>query len=104
MNKAEAAYAAHLSENTSVAGWFFDSISLRLADKTFYKPDFMVILATGEIEFHDVKGQWGKGDDAKAHWEGDARVKIKVASEKFPCFVWKGVSYNKRTGWVEEVF
>lgn len=77
MNLLEAAYAADL-ELKRVAGailWYaFDSIKLRLADNTFYTPDFLVMRADGEIELHEVKG----------HWEDDARVKIKVAADKYP--------------------
>ncbi|MBB4066778.1 DUF1064 domain-containing protein [Gellertiella hungarica] len=77
MNKTEAAYAAHL-ENEKLAGrvvWFeFDCFKFRLADNTFYTPDFAVMLSTGHLEMHEVKG----------FWQDDARVKIKVAADLFP--------------------
>jgi hypothetical protein len=77
MNKLEARYAAYL-EMGRIGGnleWYaFDAIKLRLAEATFYTPDFLVMLPDGEIQCHEVKG----------FWEDDARVKIKVAASKFP--------------------
>ena len=55
--------------------WYrFEGIKLRLADNTFYTPDFAVMLATGEMELHEVKG----------FWTDDARVKTKVAADQYP--------------------
>lgn len=77
MNKTEAEYEREL-ELRQVAGeveWFrFEGLKLRLADSTFYTPDFAVMLAGGQMECHEVKG----------HWQDDARVKIKVAAEQYP--------------------
>ena len=77
MNKTEKAYAAYL-EQRRIAGeveWYkFEGIKLRLADNTFYTPDFPVMLAGGPLEMHEVKG----------HWQDDARVKIKVAADLYP--------------------
>lgn len=77
MNKTEAAYAATLDERRTAGevAWFkFEGIKLRLADKTFYTPDFFVMLADGSLEAHEVKG----------YWQDDARVKIKIAANMFP--------------------
>lgn len=77
MNKTEAAYAAIL-EARRLAGeihrWDFEPVKLRLADRTYYTPDFRVILANMEVEYHEVKG----------FWRDDARVKLKVAAEQHP--------------------
>ncbi|MDR2219740.1 MAG: DUF1064 domain-containing protein [Methylobacillus sp.] len=77
MNKTEAAYADHL-ELLRRAGevlWYrFEGMKLRLADNTFYTPDFAVMLANRQLEAHEVKG----------FWRDDARVKIKVAAEMYP--------------------
>lgn len=87
MNGTEKKYA-HLLENKKMAGeilWYeFDCINLRLGDKCFYKVDFMVMLASGELEAHEVKG----------FWTDDALVKIKVAADKFP-FRFIAVQYKK---------
>lgn len=77
MNKTERRYADYLETRRLVGEiwrWDFEAVKLRLADSTFYTPDFRVILADGTEEFHEVKG----------HWEDDARVKIKVAAEQHP--------------------
>lgn len=76
MNKTEAAYAAHLeSLKGTVISWYrFEGIKLRLADNTFYSPDFAVMLTDGTMEMHEVKG----------FWQDDARVKIKVAASQYP--------------------
>lgn len=80
MNKTEAAYQAHL-EARKQAGevvWYaFEAYTFKLADNTRYTPDFAVMLASGVMEFHEVKG-------AKAIFEDDAKVKIKVAADRFP--------------------
>ena len=80
MNRQEAAYSLELEARKrtgEIADWKFESVKLRLADRTWYTPDFMVIFADGTIEFHEVKG----------HWEDDARVKWKVVQELYPFFV-----------------
>lgn len=96
MNKTEALYAAHLErlkQLSIIADFRFECVKLRLADKTFYTPDFMVIKPDGTLEMHEVKG----------YWEDDARVKIKVAAGEFP-FVFVAVKRNARTsdGWERE--
>lgn len=77
MNKTEEAYCVDLAirKSAGLIAWYrFEGIKLRLADNTFYSPDFAVMLSTGEMEVHEVKG----------HWTDDARVKIKVAAEQYP--------------------
>lgn len=99
MNQTEAAYAAHL-EGLKVLGqieWFlFEGITLKLANRTRLTPDFIVMTADGTLEVHEVKG----------HWEDDARVKIKVAAERFP---FRFLAFKKKAkrdggGWSEEEF
>ncbi len=77
MTKTEAKYAAHLEmlKHAGAIHWYaFETTKFRLADKTYYTPDFVVMTNLGEWEVHEVKG----------HWEDDARVKIKVAAERIP--------------------
>lgn len=98
-NKTEAAYEATLKARQAAGEivWFeFEGMKLRLADKTFYTPDYAVMLASGQIEFHEVKGRW----------EDDARVKIKVAAKDFP-FRFVAVRAKAKKdggGWDVEVF
>ncbi len=99
MNKSEAAYDAHL-EAEQRAGrvlWRrFEGIKLRLADNTFYTPDFAVLAADGVLECHEVKGYWGDED----------RTKIKVAADLYPLrFVAVRVRPKKEGGgWQREQF
>ncbi|WP_299078953.1 hypothetical protein [uncultured Paraglaciecola sp.] len=98
-NKTEQAYESMLNK-MMVAGeilWYrFEGIKLRLADNTFYSPDFAVMLASGQMEMHEVKG----------HWLDDARVKIKVAAEQYPFRFIAAKPKTKRSGggWEIESF
>lgn len=77
MNKTEARYAAHLEamKQRGEIHWYkFEGLKFRLADKTFYTPDFAVMVADGHIELHEVKG----------YWQDDAKVKIKIAADMYP--------------------
>jgi hypothetical protein len=91
LNKTEAAYAETLKLRM-VAGdvaWFrFEGLKLRLADNTFYTPDFAVMLSSGQIECHEVKG----------FWTDDARVKIKVAADQYPFRFLAVKALGKRDG------
>ena len=96
MNKTEEAYASYLEARRlggEIHAWRFEPMRLRLASRTFYEPDFLVIERGGEVEFHEVKG----------HWEDDARVKIKVAATQYPWFRFTGVT-RKRKVWQFEDF
>ena len=88
MNKSESAYADHL-EALKKAGnlhsYQFEAIKFRLADNTFYSPDFLVISANMFVEIHEFKG----------FWQDDARVKIKVAAALYPFFRFVAVTKNK---------
>lgn len=77
MNKTEQAYEALLKEwqHCGIVAWFkFEGVKLRLADNTFYTPDFAVMLTNGQMELHEVKG----------FWQDDARAKIKIAADMYP--------------------
>ena len=95
-NKMEQAYEDRVLKPALSAGdilWYrFEAIKLRLADKTFYEPDYFVMRKTGALEVHEVKGRW----------MDDARVKIKVAASQYP-FEFIAVTRN-RGAWKEERF
>jgi len=77
MNQTEAAYAERLRalQHAGEILWHrFEGIKLRLADNTFYTPDFAVLAADGVMELHEVKG----------FWQDDARAKIKIAADQYP--------------------
>jgi len=82
MNKGEQAYAVALNARPDVVAWWYEGMSLRLADETRYVPDFVVLLADGCVEWHEVKGRAKGGDDfgvTEVSW-----AKIKVAAEHAP--------------------
>jgi hypothetical protein len=99
MNKTEAEYSAFLNlrRMAGEVAWFkFEAVTLRLAKATTYKPDFLVMLADGSLECHEVKG----------FWQDDARVKIKVAAELYP-FRFRAFKPRPKKsggGWEEEAF
>jgi hypothetical protein len=77
MNKLEKEYSIALEARKQageVNWWRFEAIKLRLADKTFYSPDFAVMLSNGELQMHEVKG----------FMMDDANVKLKVAADLYP--------------------
>ena len=76
-NKLEAAYEAILKAKMlagEIKHYAFEALKLRLADNTFYTPDFLVINQSDQIELHEVKG----------FMTDDAAVKLKVAAEMHP--------------------
>jgi hypothetical protein len=99
MNNTEAAWADEL-ERQRVAReivWYkWHGIKLRLADNTFYEPDFLVLRTDGMLRVDEVKG----------FWTDDARVKIKVAADMYP-FIFTAVSKRAKKdggGWKIEEF
>jgi hypothetical protein len=88
MNATEARFAAELRTMQTVGEieWYgYECITFRLADRTTYTPDFLMLYATGELWAIDVKGTTKtKGGKHKAFTEEDAKIKIKLAAELFP--------------------
>lgn len=99
MNRTEADYDGYLwrQRHAGLILWHkFESLKLRLADSTFYSPDFAVLPASNVLELHEVKG----------FWQDDARVKIKVAAALYP---FRFIAVTKRAkkhggGWSIEEF
>ncbi len=100
MNGLEAAYANLLEEmrlRGEIIWWSFEPVRLKLANKSSYNPDFMVIRSNGEVEFHETKG----------YWRDDARLKIKIAAENFWFFRFVAIQQQpKKLGgdWKYEYF
>lgn len=96
MNKTEAKYAREVLEpmlrTGEIVSYKFEAHKFRLADKTFYTPDFEVVYPD-RIEYHEVKG----------YWEDDARVKVKVVAETFPHFGFVAIQHVKGQ-WKRELF
>ena len=100
MNRTEAEYEQLLKirlQAGEIAWYKFEGIKLRLADNTFYTPDFFVMLANGELEAHEVKGGF---------WTDDARAKTKIAAAMYPFRIVAMTKKPKREGggWSVEEF
>ena len=83
MNKTEQAYAWILESEIrggQIVRWEYEAVKLRLADRTWYTPDFCVWYPDGRVGFREVKG--GRVRD-------DAAVKFKVAREMYPGCEWQ---------------
>ncbi len=99
MNKTEARYRDYLEcrrIDSDISSFAFEPVKFRLADRTYYTPDFMVVRADGLIEFHDVKG---------GPIEDDAAVKMKVVAELRPEFAFVLVRERPRKaggGWTTQ--
>lgn len=91
-NKTEAAYEAHLTTLKAageILDFRFEGVKLRLADNTFFTPDFLVFDADGTVELHDTKGTTkkanSKGEKVAKPWcEDDAKLKLKLVAELYP--------------------
>lgn len=99
-NRTEAAYENFLLQQKAVGliqDYGFESLRLRLADNTFYVPDFVILQADGNVVLHDVKGA--------SHLVTDvARVKLKTAREIHFFDIFLVIPRSKRDGggWVLE--
>jgi len=100
INALETRYILEVLEPARISGkiveWWYEGVRFKLADRTTYTPDFMVLMPDGMIEIHETKG----------FWEEDARVKIKVAASLFP-FTFKAlrpIAKKHGGGWTIEEF
>jgi hypothetical protein len=103
MNHTEKRYAKFLKEQLDAGQirWaLFEPWKLRLADNTWYTPDFIVIDKNSRVEAHEVKAEWSSG---KTGWREDARVKIKCAAEMHP-MRFLAVTERKDGSWDVEEF
>lgn len=83
MNGLEKAWSLVLQERKhagEIVEYWYEPMSLRLGrPRCSYKPDFMTVDNHGYVEFHECKGFMKEA----------ANVRIKVAAEKFPQFVFR---------------
>jgi hypothetical protein len=96
MNGLETRYSSEVLNMRKLGGelvdWKFEALKFRLAKRTFYTPDFLLVFHD-RFEIHEAKG----------FWEEDARVKIKVAQQMFPWFAFVAVQHIKNE-WKYERF
>jgi predicted nuclease of restriction endonuclease-like RecB superfamily len=70
---------------------YYEEVTLKLAPKTTYTPDFLVI-GDEHMCFVETKG----------FWRDDARVKFKVAADKFGMFSFMVVTWTRKGGFEYE--
>jgi hypothetical protein len=78
MNKTEKHRAIQLEalkRDGQIREWWYEMITLKLADDCRYTPDFAIVENDGHLRFEEVKG----------FWRDDAKVKIRVAAAHLPC-------------------
>lgn len=97
MNKLEARYAQEVLEPWKNAGivreYGYEDLRLRLADGAWYKPDFRATMHDGLTLVVEVKGFWREA----------ARLRLKVAADRFRNFRFIAVRRVKRE-WLTEEF
>lgn len=105
MNSVESKYNDHLQSlvDTKKVAWFkYEGLKFKLADKTFFTPDFVVMLPDGSIELHEIKGTTKNKATGKSkpfvHDDGST-IKTKVAADQFP-FKFSVVWFDKTEGWL----
>lgn len=104
-NKTEAAYEEHLTllqRAGEIDGFKFEGVKLKLADNTFFTPDFIVFAKDGVVELHDTKGTTKKlrasGIKEAVPWiEEDAKLKLKLVAELYPFRVF--AVFKTSEGW-----
>jgi hypothetical protein len=98
MNKTEAAYAQLLEAKKhtgEIIDWRFHPIRVRLADRTYYEPDFLVMTAARELQIHETKG---------AFTTDKGQMKIKLCAEVLPWFRVFKCSKQKDGSWTTQEF
>lgn len=92
MNSTEQAYFDNFISPRISSGEYlearYEAITFRLAPKTTYTPDFLIVTADHLIELHECKGGFTRDD---------ARVKWKVAAALYPFFTWRMIHMKNRT-------
>lgn len=80
MNKTEQAYSMLLERRKQageILAWQFHPLNVRLADRTFYEVDFLVLHSDMRLEIHETKG---------GYTTDKGQIKIKLCAETLPYF------------------
>lgn len=100
MNKLEARFATEVLELQRLGGqiqwWAYEPMNFRIGGTAFYRPDFVVVDGIGQVVAYETKG----------HWREAARVRIKIAADRYPWVRFVGVQLASgvRGGWSFEEF
>jgi hypothetical protein len=83
-------YLTPLVHAGQLKDWKYEALKFRLADGSWFTPDFAVVLLNGAHEIHELKG-----------WMREAaRVRFLVARELFPSYRWRMIE-KKAGAWTE---
>jgi hypothetical protein len=98
MNKTEARFGRRLDDLKArgvLREWAFEPEKFRLADRTWYRPDFRLVFPDGRVAFVEVKV---RKKDGSVLWTDDGAVKAKAVAElhPYPFFL---ASYGEG-GWI----
>lgn len=77
MNKTERQRAIELEtmrRTGQIAAWWYEALTLKLADDLRYTPDFLIQENDGTLRLEETKG----------FWRDDAKAKTKMAAKLFP--------------------
>jgi hypothetical protein len=88
MNKDESRFAELLRQQQyagEILKFYYEQVKFRLAEKTFYTPDFLVV-KLDHLEIVEVKG----------FLLDDAAVKFKCAAELYPWIKWKMIRWKNK--------
>ena len=92
-NKTEQNYIDTVLNPGKLAGeiieWWFESVTLKLADDLRYTPDFMCLMKDFTVEFRETKGEFIREDST---------IKLKVAAQLFPFLFKRCVKRSKKNG------
>lgn len=98
MNGTETAYAQRLDalkHDGTIIDWKFHVLRVRLADNTYYEPDFIVMTAERELQIHETKGTFTTPL---------GQAKVKMCAEVLPWFRVFKCSKQKDGSWVIQEF
>jgi len=92
-NRTEAAYREErLGGRSDVASIYYEGLTFRMANGHRYTPDWVVVMESGEIECHEVKGGYA------LHSHQRARLAFDQARVEFPWCRWVWATKSKQ-GW-----
>jgi len=104
-NKSEIAFEQHLEmqkRSGLIDGYGFECMTFVLADGSRFTPDFFIIHASGSVELVDVKAFFK--NQQKVHVEEAAMVRVKVAAELYPWFIWTQTWKDETGEWRSRQF
>lgn len=83
-----------LKRSGQIADWWFEGLTVKLADDLRYTPDFLIQHRDGSLWLEETKG----------FWREDAKAKCRMCAKLYP-FPLRALVWNRKAGgWDIEVF